>query len=268
MPFQSKFDQLRGYFGIWKPEDWCDIRPESILKQDGIGMVTLNHLRLYLAARGLTLKNDMTPSHWAKNLNLAKIGEELGDHEEGRDKADVSPFTILIDTAEQQPFSFTGLRGDAQRDGRPWIVQTRWESLGRHPDSLGDYSLDGFKGRCHVERKSLEDCQGTILGFGGRRERFEQELRNLSRVEAAMVVVEATFLEVVQRAPETPNKTARQNAKTLNRSILAYLQDYRVPWLFCSGRRHAEVATFRFLERFWRKRAKEEKAMERLVAAI
>lgn len=189
-----------------------------------------------------------------------------------------TPFTILIDTAEQHPFSFAGMKADAAKGGQEMVPRIERRCLGRHPESLGDYSLDDCVGRCHVERKSIEDCQGTILGFAkegdgfSRRERFERELSNLSKVidagGVAMVVVEGEFVDVVSTVRETPNRTAAENAKTLMRSILAYLTDYRVPWAFLPDRRTAEIVTFRVLERFWRKRCEAEKEVEKLVGAM
>ena len=71
-----------------------------------------------------------------------------------------APFTILIDSAEQQPFTFTGLRADSSKKYAPLIVRTEVTSLGRYPNSLGDYCIAGYERRCHLERKSLSD--GTI----------------------------------------------------------------------------------------------------------
>ena len=267
MVLDTKFLKLKHHFGISKPEDWCDVLPEWIVAQEGIGPVTLEHLRIYLAARNLTLKNDRTPEYWQENLAAVKIGHQLG-YDDDTDAANVTPFTILIDSAEQQPFTFLGIKGDSAEEARPWIVKTEWRSLGRAPDGLGDYSLDGFLGRVHVERKSVEDCQGTILGFDGRRERFEKELANLEQCEAALVVVESSFQTVIQSVQQRGKKTQNQNAKTLMRSVLAYQQDYRVGWLFCDSRRLAEISTFRFLERFWRKHQTTNKETERLVASM
>lgn len=175
------------------------------------------------------------------------------------------PFTILVDTAEQAPFTFQGIYADADRDGRELVIAKGanlvQQCLGRHPNSLGDYSIQGFVGRCHVERKSMEDAHGTILGFGSggsdrtRRERFECELANLANTECSCVVVECSFGELLDNAPEYElgKKTGLCNRKILSRSILAWQQDYGVPFIFCDSRRHAELATFRWLERFWKK---------------
>jgi hypothetical protein len=173
------------------------------------------------------------------------------------------PWRVVVDTAEQAPFTFTDLRSDSSRGNRPLIIETVRRSIGRHPVGMGDYSLESadgvtsYVGWCNVERKSREDCQTTILGFGdGHRDRFEQELDNLSRLciggGCAMIVVECSFEQLISTAPQYGQKTAGQNAKTLLRSVLAYQQDYRVPWLFAGSRRMAEIATFRFLERFWK----------------
>ncbi len=269
MVLDSKILQLKYYFGISTPEDWQDVEPAWILAQDGIGPVTLEHVRMYLAARGLTLKNDQTPEYWQKHLTAVKIGHTMGlDLDDGSiiDHGSLCPFTILIDSAEQQPFLFTGLRTDAEDGNRPIIVPTEFVCLGRHPDSMGDYSAKGFQGRIGIERKSMEDAQSTILGWDGRRERFECELQNLSRIEAALVVVECSFEQLIQEAPQFGARTKSQNAKSLMRSVLAFQQDYRVPWLFAGGRRLAEIATFRFIERFYRKQMEQRKKAEKEAA--
>ena len=176
------------------------------------------------------------------------------------------PWRIIIDTAEGHPYTFCGIHAHADKGNRPIIVESVRRALGRHPVGLGDYSLEAIDsgwsgiGLCHIERKSLEDCQSTILGFSdGHRDRFEQELSNLQHIildsgGAAMVVVECSFEQLIRHAPCHGVRPATHNAKTLLGSVLAYQQDYRVPWLFAGGRRLAEIATFRFLERFWKKR--------------
>lgn len=166
-------------------------------------------------------------------------------------------FKIYIDTAEQAPFTFTGLRSDSDKGYTTLAVDIEHRCLGRHPDSFGDYSLAGGIGRCGVERKSMADCQSTILGFtDGHRERFEQELRNLSGIEAGLVLVECSLDELLINAPSYGKKTAQQNAKILFRSILAYQQDYKVPWMFAGSRELAEQSAFWFLHRFWEKKLK------------
>lgn len=180
----------------------------------------------------------------------------------------VCPFIIVIDSAEQSPFEFRGIRSDANTNRRPYIVEPRWQCLGRHPKQLGDYSIDGCIGECHVERKSVADCQGTILGWGGSRDRFEQELANLSHIRASLVVVEGSLQAVLRTENQHRVTPHRVIAKQLLRSIIAFQQDYRVPWLFCETRRMAEIATFRFLERYWRKQQEHARRINRMLANL
>jgi hypothetical protein len=192
----------------------------------------------------------------------------------------ICPFTVLIDTAEQLAFQFTGLKCDADKDYRPRIVHTERRCLGRHPVSLGDYSLysvagvNGAKftvdgvGRCHIERKSLADLHSTLLGFAdGHRERFEQELRNLNEIDAATVIVEASEWDVIRLAPEYGVRSRQKNARILDRSLSALRQDFpRVPWQFCNGPRHAELRAFYWLNRWYSKQIAALKADELLAA--
>lgn len=177
----------------------------------------------------------------------------------------LNPFNIIIDTAEQAPYTFDNIHADSDRKNRllrfvPGVNVIR-QCLGRHPNSLGDYSIEGFVGRCHIERKSMEDAHGTLLGWPdadghSRRDRFECELRNLANCQCAAVIVECSFGQLLDEAPEYDQgkKTKACNAKILERSVIAFAQDYpEVAWLFCDGRRKAEEVTFYFLNRFWQK---------------
>jgi len=61
---------------------------------------------------------------------------------------------ITQDTREQTPFTFDGYTCEIQTGTLP----------------TGDYSLAGLVDRCAVERKSLDDLLGCLMGSG--RERF------------------------------------------------------------------------------------------------
>jgi hypothetical protein len=169
----------------------------------------------------------------------------------------MSEFIIIVDTAEQHAFRFQGIKADADQKYAPVKAVTVSQCLGRHPDSLGDYSLAGGLGKCHIERKSMEDCQSTLLGFtDGHRKRFEQELTNLAEIDSPLVLVECSLADLLLNAPSYGKKTAQQNAKILFRSVLAYQQDHRVPWVFCDGRGLAEQTAYWFLHRYWEKNIK------------
>ena len=74
------------------------------------------------------------------------------------------PFTILIDRQEKAPFSFAEIRARSfiDKDQRLYVpcVERRYLGVG-----MGDYSLAGYEGRIGIERKSLADFQGTLLGW-------------------------------------------------------------------------------------------------------
>jgi len=152
----------------------------------------------------------------------------------------ITPFTILIDTREQAPFSFRGFTADAKQGHQPLIVPVKTETL-----PTGDYSLDEMKDRIAVERKSLSDAYGT---FGAGRERFERELQRLNEMEFAAMVIEAGWSAIIGRPPPQ----SKLSPKTVYRSILAWQQRYpRCHWWACDTRTFAERTTLRILQRFW-----------------
>lgn len=182
------------------------------------------------------------------------------------------PYTVAIDTAEQHPWTFDGIMADSPYQDRKLIVETQMVPLGRHPHGLGDYSIIGERGLIHVERKSISDLQGTLLGFKDkRRERFEQELSNLAEVHSppvayAAVIVEGTHQECIDNPVAWGEKAPEVNRKILSRSIQALMSDYPLPWYFAGSRRMAEVICLRYLDRFWRKkmeRLRKQKALQR-----
>ncbi|MFZ5928792.1 MAG: ERCC4 domain-containing protein, partial [Acidobacteriota bacterium] len=86
--------------------------------------------------------------------------------------------TIVIDSREQEPFSF----------------DPRLTGAVRRALKAGDYSIAGLEDQVAVERKTLDDFVSTVIH---RRRRFREELRKLSHYRAACVVVEAGFLDVL-----------------------------------------------------------------------
>lgn len=166
----------------------------------------------------------------------------------------ICPFVILRDSREQHPFDFQGLYADAVQHHRLLTVPVEWRCLG---NNMGDYAIDGLVGRCHVERKSVEDCQSTVLGWGPRRENFERELANLNAMQFGAVVVEGTLGACLSSMPAYGKKSVSENRKAFFRSVLAWQQRFSgVHWVFCDDRRLAEVVTFRMLDRFYQESLK------------
>ena len=152
----------------------------------------------------------------------------------------VTPYTVVVDTREQDPYLFLDVRADARAGNRLLTVPLIMRGL-----PSGDYSLEGHEVTLAVERKSLADLFGTV---GRGRQRFERELARLDTMPVAAVVVEATWDEIIRRPPAY----SRLRPKVIHRSVIAWQQRYpRVHWWTAPGRRFAELTTLRILERFW-----------------
>jgi ERCC4-type nuclease len=161
---------------------------------------------------------------------MAEVNPEGGE---------VFPYAVLVDCREKSPYSFAGLRTDADR---PLGVLTRTVRL-----ATGDYSLATMQDVVAVERKEMSDYFRSI---GAARNRFVRELKRLNAMKAAAVVVEATWDTIMALPPDA--------SRLLPRAVYAVTQDLRrrfpnVAWSFVDGRREGELTTFRFLEGFTRK---------------
>ena len=266
--FDKQIERIRHHFGVQTVEDWRGVKPEWIAAMHGVGDATLNHIRMYLALRGLTLQDDETPEYWKQKLGNTRIVKALGVDEL---RIPVE-FTILVDSMEQQPFGFDNLLADrsewtndirrmvAMQEVEPsdirLAVRTKFQALGA---GRADYSIEGFEGRAHIERKSLDDAHSTILAYGERRDRFIAELEFLAGVECSAVIVECSLDQLLADVPSHGKKSVESNRKQLFRQLQAWQVDYRVPWFFYSNRRMAEIGTFRILQRFWQKQKQRKK---------
>lgn len=161
-----------------------------------------------------------------------------------------APFTVLIDGREKAPYRFTGIDSDARDGRRKIIVPTKWAHL-----KSGDYTVDGLQDIIAVERKSIEDLFSTL---GQHRQRFEAEHSRLAAFRRAVVIIEATWLEILHWPPSQ----SRLNPKTVFRTALSWHARYGVPWIVAEDRRFAEIYTYRFLEKCW-KEFKNDGAAER-----
>ena len=153
-----------------------------------------------------------------------------------------TPFYVLVDTAEQLPYSFQGVRSNPSEGSRLIDVQTIRHGLARLGG--GDYSVAGLEHLVVVERKSKSDLYGSVA----RRANFEQRLHGMSTRELAAVVVEAEYSDCILNPPPHSSLSPRSLARTL----LAWSQRFpRVHWWFIPGRPAAEGFTYRYLERAW-----------------
>jgi len=150
------------------------------------------------------------------------------------------PFKLIVDTREQAPFHFEGLKPDASQVRKSDKVPPKLiVEIVRKGIPTGDYSIEGLEDEVSVERKSLADLYSTV---GQDRKRFVRELERLNEMKFAAVVVEAEWSKIMTKPPVY----SKLNPKTLVRSILAWQQRYpSVHWLPMPMRRVAEQITFR-----------------------
>jgi ERCC4-type nuclease len=130
-------------------------------------------------------------------------------------RSNAGPVTIIIDTREQEGYSFDSRLAVTMRRALP----------------AGDYSVAGLEGLVAVERKSLDDFVSTVIH---NRARFRKELQKLTGYRAACIVVEAGVLEVLlgrYRGGAHPNAVLG--------SALSIILDYGIPVFFCSSRQAA-----------------------------
>ena len=135
------------------------------------------------------------------------------------------PFTLVIDTREQDGYDFTGLA--SVRAGL----------------ATGDYSLVGFESRVAVERKNKSDAWGCVAG---ERPRFERCLERLAALERAAIVIECDLRDFCDR----PSYIQRVTPATAVGSYVSWSCKYRIPVFWCDTKAYAERITVRFLVAF------------------
>lgn len=172
-----------------------------------------------------------TEVHWA----IATPRRKALPSADGQVTPAVCPFTVVIDTREQHPYTFQGITAA----GRPVEVSTITAGL-----RSGDYSIQGHEDAVAVERKSLQDLYGTLTAG---RSRFERELERLQDLAVSVVIVEASWHEIAD-----PGFSTRTNPASVVGSVLAMQQRFPgTHWLPAGSRPMAEQATYGILRRYW-----------------
>ncbi len=149
------------------------------------------------------------------------------------------PFTVIVDTREQQPYTFAGLRTNADQGNKLIRVPIVREALG-----VGDYGIRDMDAVV-VERKSKADLYQSVV----RRENFIGRLDRMSeQCTFAAIVVECEWADMLLNPPPR----SQFAPKALARTIITWSMRYPiVHWFFLPDRESAESFTFRVLERFW-----------------
>jgi len=140
--------------------------------------------------------------------------------------------TIIVDTREQQGYSFEPHRADSVRAALP----------------AGDYSLAGLEREVAVERKSLDDLVSTVIH---ERPRFHRELLRMAEYRQACVVVEGSLADVLAH-----RYTGGAHPNSVIGSVISTIVDFGIPVYFCSNRQIARTFTQEMLLRFHEKEAR------------
>jgi DNA excision repair protein ERCC-4 len=137
---------------------------------------------------------------------------------------------ILVDTREQLPFTFDAFPGAT--------IETATLPV-------GDYSLPGFLDKVSIERKSLDDLIGCLMGSN--RDRFERELARGRHYELFVVVMEASLDDLAHGRYQSQMK-----AHSAAQSLFAFQVRYRLSIVWAGNRHRAEYVTYSLLEKYLR----------------
>lgn len=151
---------------------------------------------------------------WAETKRLGKM----------KDK----PLRIKIDTREQLPYQFS-----------KFLVEIQHEAL-----PAGDYSVAGFEDKIAIERKSLNDLIGCLMGDN--RARFERELAKARSYELFVVIVEANFCDISAKRYQS-----KILPHSVHQSLIAFTVRYPlVRFIFAGSRDGGEYVTYSLLEKY------------------
>jgi ERCC4-type nuclease len=117
---------------------------------------------------------------------------------------------VLVDTREQNPFSFARFEG--------WFARVERRTL-----KLGDYSVEGLEEISVVERKDLSDL---VHSFTVERKAFVARLRQMSETPHPLLVVTAALSQVKSRYEHS-----RVSPNQITQSLVAAVAGLGVPFL-------------------------------------
>jgi ERCC4-type nuclease len=126
---------------------------------------------------------------------------------------------VIIDTREQNPFTFAGHTN--------WIAGTVRRKL-----DAGDYSAEGMEKLLSLERKSLSDLITTLMQD---RSRFREECERLVEYRWRAILVEASYEDVKSPYDEELCTAASPNA--VSGTLDAVEARFQIPVIYSSQAR-------------------------------
>lgn len=142
-------------------------------------------------------------------------------------KPDISDMTIIIDTREQTPFSFS-------------------YPISRKTLIAGDYSILGFEDKIAIERKALGDLTSCV---GKDRNRFIKQMEVLSFFHRKYLVIEANLNYILQG----DFGYTKINPESVLGTICKIAIEYNIFPIFAGGHRSGAKITERLLIQYYKK---------------
>ena len=142
---------------------------------------------------------------------------------------------ILIDTREQQPYTF-------ETESERATLRT------------GDYSLEGGEHLVAIERKSVDDLIGCLTTGRGR---FERELHRGRGLNYFALVIEASLSDL-----SNGRYRSEMKPKAAIQSLLTFSIRYNLPIFFAENRKFGARVTESLLLKYAREVEKRLKAIE------
>lgn len=130
------------------------------------------------------------------------------------------------------------------REQKPWPFPAEEFEVTVAKLSAGDYSIAGLEDEFAIERKSLGDLVGTLIGGWIR---FRKELNRLAGYRFAAIVVEADISDVHDHRYESETKPA----SVLGR-INSIMIDYAIPTMFLGHRDKCAPAVAQLITHYYR----------------
>lgn len=162
-----------------------------------------------------------------------------------RDDILIAPFTVIYDNREERGgWRFQGIRGTSDQHYRPILTPLVKAHL-----KTADYTIEGSN--CFIERKSHDDCIGSI---GGGHDNLRHEHERMAEIVNSggfcCVIVESS-LDAVIADLEQGISGRSVSPETVLGVMASWQIRYRVWWSFAGSRELAERLAFKTLWKWW-----------------
>jgi ERCC4-type nuclease len=155
-----------------------------------------------------------------------------------------------VDTREQSPWTFSGIRHDKQ------LLLARRE---RMTLATGDYTISGYEDRLCIERKSAADFVQSVTREATRFKAEHERMAALAQSapgSLACVIVEGSLASICDELEAEAGR--RVTPDMILGAVAAWPARYGVHWWFAGDRRHAELLAWRVMWRWWCEWTKRE----------